>query len=126
MSGLQRLIDTAWKLAWALLVCAVLFSFLRQLAIDGRPAVAGGQPAHVLDWTGAVLVRLCVTLFVIGLLVRVRRWFAGRAAEAARTRRLDATRTLVGAPARFGVRATGAPAPQRSGHRAFRDRGRKQ
>jgi hypothetical protein len=104
MSEPKRLIDAAWKLVVALLVCAVLLSFLRQRVV-GEHVVAGSYPAIALQpWFAALLVRSCTVLFGLGLVVRLKRWFAARRAESARKTRLASEHTLVGAPERVGGR----------------------
>jgi hypothetical protein len=124
VAGPKRLMDATWQLAWALLVCAVLFAFLRQLALGGRTAAGGLSEGSSILWINVALARVCALLFVIGLVVRVKHWLFERSAESARKRRLEAAHTLVGAPERFGPRSIGARL-QRRGQRVPQGRRRK-
>lgn len=105
MSGPKRLIDMTWQLAWALLVCAVVFSFLRQRTLADPGAVTSDHPVGAgRVWINDLISSLCAMLFAIGIVVRLKRWLSARTAESERRRRNEASHTLVGAPERFGDR----------------------
>jgi len=119
MSGPQRLIDSTMKLVWTLLLCAVLFSALRQWALCERVAV-GQRTQAATPWIALVLQVSCAFLFLIGTVVRIQRWFSIRTAEAVRRQRLDSAHTFVGAPERIGTRRSSAlelPRPRRKAAR---------
>ena len=103
MSGPNRLIDMAWRLVLTLLVCAVVLSFLRQWALDRLPVV-DGQASGGRDHFATGPAMLCLVLFVIGLAVRLARWFSVRRGELARKQRLELAHTSVGAPERLAAR----------------------
>lgn len=117
MSGLRRLFETATTMAWALLVCAVLFASLRQWTIDEHRAVAGHPEDAPQSGVVVAFQLLCVFLFLIGLVVRVMRWLSARTAEAARRSRVESAHTFVGAPDRMGDRRCGPKSSRRLGRR---------
>lgn len=94
-----------WGLAQALLVCAVLFVFLRSCLCDAGHVTQGDSSAPASRAFVSALAWLIVSLFLIGLLVRAYRVTTCSDPRAGRERRAE-TRLV-----RHSVRRPAAEVP---------------
>jgi hypothetical protein len=98
---LKNLTATAWRLVLALIVISVLMSFFQGWLTQGHPASAA-RVNVARPWAKVMLTRVLGWLFVVGLIVRLKRWLGARRSESARRRRVEAASSFVGAPERLG------------------------